>query len=168
MPGRPRGVGPNMMPFFAALLLSPQGPKPITSYPEAHALDFWVGNWVVRSNGNVDGHDKVEKVLDGAAIIENWKDVGGNEGKSLFYFMPATKRWKQVWVTPLGQYKEKYSELFKNGIRFTGKVFVADGRSFGDRTTLTRMKDGKVRQVIELCRDGKTWKTRYDAVYSKE
>jgi len=29
------------------------------------------------------------------------------------------------------------------------------------------MADGKVRQVIEVARDGTTWKTGFDAIYEK-
>lgn len=146
----------------------PQTPPRLPDSPELHILDFWVGKWVVRNaEGHTDGHDKVEKLLDGAAIMEHWKDVEGGEGKSFFYFLPASKQWKQVWVTPVGQYKEKLSEPYPNGIRFSGKVYLADGRAFDDRTTLTKMEGGKVRQVIEISRDGKTWKVTYDAVYGK-
>ena len=43
-------------------------------------------------------------------------------------------------------------------MRFSGKVFRLDGTTYEDRTTLTRLDEGKVRQVIEASRDGKTWK----------
>jgi len=43
---------------------------------------------------------------------------------------------------------------------------LPDVRSFLDRTTLTPMEEGKVRQVIETSRDeGERWRTGFDAVY---
>ena len=63
-------------------------------------LDFWVGEWEVFDEvGNPQGTNRIEKVLDGCAIFEHWKDVGGNEGKSLFSYDVAAGYWKQVWVT---------------------------------------------------------------------
>ncbi|MES1227652.1 MAG: hypothetical protein ABUL72_03220 [Armatimonadota bacterium] len=70
-------------------------------------------------------------------------------------------------MTPDGIYKEKLSEPWPEGIRFSGQVFRLDGTTYNDRTTLTKLKDGTVRQVIEASRDGKTWKPLYDAVYSR-
>ncbi len=146
--------------FIAPLLLLAAATAP-------HDLDFWVGKWNVYADGKLDGTDVVEKVVKGFGVIENWKDADGGTGKSLFYYMPAKKQWKQVWVTEAGVYKEKLSEPWKDGIRFTGTVFLPDGREVQDRTTLTKLKGGDVRQVIEHTLDGKSWKISYDATYKK-
>jgi hypothetical protein len=139
-----------------------------TSDPKS-ALDFWVGDWDVYTGKDLDGHDLVEKILGGAAIIENWTDADGTEGKSLFYYMPAKSAWKQVWVTPAGPYKEKVSHNVKDGLQFVGTVFLADGREIPDRTTLTPLSDGTVHQVIEYSKDhGKTWVTSFDAIYKRK
>ncbi len=132
-----------------------------------NALDFWVGTWMVTGGGQKQGDDIVEKWLNGNAIVEHWKDVEGGEGKSFFYFMAAKNQWKQVWVTPMGAYKEKYSELVPDGIRFAGTVYLPNGKSYKDRTTLTKLEDGKVHQIIEANRDGKKWVVTFDAIYSK-
>ncbi len=131
------------------------------------SLDFWIGKWVVTAGGKKDGDDVVEKWVAGNAIVEHWKDVDGHEGKSFFYFMPEKKQWKQVWVTDGEGYKEKISEPIPNGIRFAGTVFLPDGKTYQDRTTLTKLPNGDVRQVIESSRDGKEWKIRYDANYHR-
>lgn len=131
------------------------------------SLDFWVGDWVVQANGKTDGHDRIEKLLGGSVIVEHWKDVSGENGESFFYYMPRQNRWKQVWVTREA-YKEKLSEPFPNGIRFKGVVFLPNGNTFHDRTTLTRLEGGRVRQLIESSRDGTTWRVTYDAEYRRE
>jgi len=128
-------------------------------------LDFWVGKWNVYANGRLDGTDYVEKITGGFGVIEHWKDADGSTGKSLFYYMSAKKQWKQVWVTEAGVYKEKYSEAWPNGVRFSGRVFLPDGREIRDRTTLTRLRKGEVRQVIEFTKDGKTWTNSFYAIY---
>src|SRR5690349_3753089 len=72
-----------------------------------HALDFWVGNWVVLVEGQVVGHNRIDKVVHGCVLIENWTDAMGMEGKSLFYYQRARQDFKQVWVDA-GGVKEKH------------------------------------------------------------
>jgi len=136
-----------------------------------HKLDFWVGHWdVFNADGSKDGTNDIEKVLSGCAIIENWHDVTGGEGKSLFYYQKATKQWKQVWVTDAGPMKEKkmVEELKDGGVRFQGEIPHLNGGYHLDRTTLTPLPQDRVRQVIEISKDdGKTWEKVYDAEYRR-
>jgi len=133
------------------------------------SLDFWVGEWNVTSNGQRAGMNRIEKVLGGAAVIEHWKDAAGGEGKSLFYWMADKKKWKQVWVTPDGSYKEKVAEPIEGGLLFTGTAYLPSGTSYQDRTHLTKMADGAVRQVIEYWDTGsKSWKKTFEAIYRRK
>jgi hypothetical protein len=135
-------------------------------------LDFWVGSWKVYEAGKEVGTNRIEKVLDGCAVVENWKDAEGGEGRSLFYVQPTTGRWTQVWVTDRatapGGLKEKVlvTRLPSGGTRFQGEIVRPGGRVVLDRTTLTPEPDGRVRQVIEISRDGgDTWQATFDAIY---
>lgn len=147
---------------------------PCEGDPAYHKLDFWVGRWDVFNNGDgsKDGTNEIEKILNGCAIIENWHESnGGGEGKSLFYYQKATSQWKQVWVTDAGPMKEKrlIEELKDGSLRFQGEIPHLHGGSHLDRTTLTPLPGGKVRQVIEISKDGgKTWEVGYDAEYQKQ
>ena len=136
-----------------------------------HVLDFWVGNWtVVDSSGSRLGTNRIEKILGECAISETWRDTDG-EGRSLFYYVPSQRRWKQVWVTPqalqAGGIKEKL--LIASGpgtVRFQGEVIGPKGGLILDRTTLTAMSGGRVRQLIEISRDGgTTWRPNFDGIY---
>ena len=139
--------------------------------PVYHTLDFWVGDWDVFVGDTLVGTNRIEKVLSGCALIEHWRGSGGDEGKSLFYHQPATQRWKQVWVTarPMAPGGVKEKELIEimgdGGLRFQGTIPLPGGGSYGDRTTLTPLPDGRVRQVIEIGRDGQSWQVTFDAVY---
>ncbi len=118
----------------------------------------------------VDGHDLIEKTLNGAAVVENWQDVNGHAGKSWFYYYRPEKRWKQVWVTDVGFVKEKalVEKFADGGVRFRGEIPLPDGRKRLDQTTLTPLPDGRVHQVIEQSPDGgDTWRTVYDAYYTR-
>lgn len=168
--------------FYCVLLFSvlsqPQTAKPAThpcdADPAYHKLDFWVGKWDVFDNhdGSKNGTDVNEKILNGCAIIENWTEAeGSGEGKSLFYYQKATGLWKQVWVTDQGPMKEKrLVEEFKDGgVRFQGEIPQVGGGSHLDRTTLTPLANDRVRQVIEISRDGgKKWDVVFDAEYRRQ
>ena len=145
--------------------------EPRASQAPHHEFDFWLGDWEAFADGKLDGTDRIEKTLNGAAITEYWRDSNGHDGKSWFYFYRPENRWKQVWVTDTGGVKEKACiEVFsKGGMRFRGEIPVPDGRNILDQTTLTPLTDGTVHQVIEQSSDGgKTWRVSYDAIYHRK
>ena len=156
------------------LLLTMQAPAqtPPPAPPETQLLDFWVGEWeVFLVTGPKDGDNRIEKMLGGFAVQENWTELDGHEGKSWFYYYRAEKRWKQVWVTDGGGVKEKAQmpDPPAGSVRFRGEIPLRDGRKLLDQTTLTPLPDGRVRQVIEQSTDGgRTWQTVYDAYYVRK
>ena len=138
------------------------------------ALDFWVGAWDVLVGDQVVGTNTITRILKGCAVLEEWRDTMGGEGRSLFYVEPGTHRWKQVWVTDaagqVGGTKEKrlVARFPDGGVRFQGELPLPDGRVVLDRTTLTPIKSGEVCQLIETSRDGgATWRAGFDARYRK-
>ena len=145
-------------------------PPPVPA--EVRALDFWVGEWeVFLTSGPKDGDNRIEKLLGGFALQENWTDLDGHEGKSWLYYYRPEKRWKQVWVTDGGFVKEKVQVegAPAGSVRFRGEIPLKDGGTLLDRTTLTPLADGRVRQVIEQSHDhGVTWQTGFDAYYVRK
>ena len=138
--------------------------------PAHHLLDFWVGSWtvVVGEDKQEVGKNTVARILNGCAIIENWTDAGGSEGKSLFYFHDPSLTWKQVWVTDGQQIKEKHliAQLGAGILRFQGELQQRNGRLILDRTTLVPVSKNRVRQIIEQSADGgETWRLAFDALY---
>jgi hypothetical protein len=158
-----------------APLLAPLGSvSPCDEDPGFAKLDFWVGEWDAFEDDRLAGTNRIVKVLAGCAIEEHWTGAGGSRGQSLFYYLPASKQWKQVWVTENvlrpGGIKEKslIAELENGGIRFLGVIALPSGGSYLDRTTLTPLPDGSVRQHIEVSEDeGTTWRSTFDAVYRR-
>jgi hypothetical protein len=70
----------------------------------------------------------------------------------------------------VGGTKEKHliARLPDGGVRFQGELPLPDGRLVLDRTTLTPIRPGEVRQLIETSRDGgTTWRAGFDARYRK-
>jgi len=138
------------------------------------ALDFWVGTWRVYVGDTLVGTNRISKVLRGCALVEEWQDARGPRGRSLFYVEPALRQWKQVWVTEaaqrVGGVKEKHliAYLPGGGVRFQGELQHPDRRVLLDRTTLSPLPGGEVRQLIEISSDGgTTWRPTFDARYRR-
>ena len=146
-------------------------PVPCDQDPTYHKLDFWLGEWDVfdLKSGEKDGTNRIEKTLKGCAILESWTEASDHsEGKSVFYVERATSTWKQVWIEDSGGTKEKrlLDSYVGECVRFQGEIPHKDGSSHLDRTTLQPLTNNRVRQTIEISRDGgKSWTTVYDAEY---
>jgi len=148
-----------------------QQPQSCGDEPLYAQLDFWVGEWDVYVGDDRVGHNLIEKTLDGCAILEHWTDRDGGQGKSLF-FVDYDRHWAQIWVTQQatapGGVKEKVmvDDPPPGSVRFQGVIRHPQAGSWLDRTTLTPLDDGSVRQLIEISEDnGETWNPTFDAVY---
>lgn len=136
-------------------------------------LDFWLGDWEVFVGANLVGKNTIKKTMKGCAVLEHWQGSSGGRGMSLFY-VDSQNVWKQVWVTEYGRMpggvKEKTQQPIgpPTQVRFQGRVYAEDDKSYLDRTTLTSLPNGNVQQLIEVSMDeGATWKATFDAVYRR-
>ena len=160
--------------FAAQAVAQAEGEPSCAETAAYNQLDFWIGEWDVYSNGELVGTNNIEKILSGCAVLEHWRGIGGGEGKSLF-FVTGDRSWKQVWVTEWatrpGGVKEKTQLQIDaaDKVRFQGRIALADGSSYLDRTTLSLLPSGEVRQVIETSTDeGETWARGFDAIYRRK
>lgn len=158
--------------LLAALPAPAQAPPaPCSEDPGFHELDFWLGEWRVLVGEQEVGTNSIEAILSGCAVREQWTSARGSRGESLFYYQPVTKVWQQVWVTDgargRGGVKEKtlVETLADGSLRFQGEVPLAEGGTYLDRTTLSPLPDGRVRQRIEVSSDGVAWRVVFDATY---
>lgn len=159
--------------FAAASPAAPATPPPCDTVREFHALDFWIGTWDVYSGKQRDGRDDVRAILAHCAIVEDWRDITGHRGQSLFYFDGFAKQWQQIWITDQATYRgglkrKTLVAVYRGGaVRFEGALPGKPGAPvILDRTTLTPLARGRVHQVIEISRDGgSTWTSTYDAIY---
>jgi tetratricopeptide (TPR) repeat protein len=141
--------------------------NPCIGQPEYHQYDFWVGEWDVTSAGAPGPvHSRIERLLDGCIIQENWMPPGVPGGKSWNFYNAATRKWEQVWVAPGGSFK--LEGTFHDGaMRFEGKVPRAGAPDRMDKLTFTPLEGGRVRQYWEQSLDGgKTWTVSFDGTYT--
>jgi hypothetical protein len=142
--------------------------------PESRQFDFWIGEWVVREpDGTLAGHNRIEPILDGAALRESWMGESGHTGTSLNAWDPDRRVWRQAWTDVNGFW------LWLEGGR-QGQAMVLEGErpSQADPSQFTRHRiswsftDGdpdRLRQHWEVSEDGgETWQTLFDGRYERQ
>lgn len=139
------------------LMFIPVSALPCTG-PEHSQFDFWVGSWHVElPNGKPAGTNRIAKINNGCALLEEWTGAIGTNGKSLNMYDSERKVWHQTWVDTDGTLLVIEGK-FENGSMRMGNA--------SNRITWTPSKDGNVRQLWEQSTDsGKTWKVAFDGKY---
>ncbi len=145
-------------------------PVPCEADTTYRQFDFWVGEWdVFNSEGQQAGTNRIEKLLGGCLLLENWTSARGSEGKSINYYDPIRKRWVQTWVDGQGGIIAVEGGLEDGAMRFEGEHLYPDGRREAYRMSFTPRADGSVRQFIEQSKDGgSTWYVWFDGTYVRK
>jgi hypothetical protein len=129
-----------------------------------HALDFWVGDWVVTSGGHIAGTNHVESALDGCAILEHYVGVRDFSGRSISMYDAAQKKWTQRYVTAGGRLSDYIGSVLPDG----SVQMIATINGAQVRMTFTLLPDREVRQRFERSTDaGKTWSAPNDLIYTR-
>ncbi|MEM7585013.1 MAG: hypothetical protein AAF560_16585 [Acidobacteriota bacterium] len=145
----------------------PSPPKPCTS--EQHRqFDFWVGEWeVTQPDGTVAGTNRIEKILDGCVIKENWTSAG-MRGESYNIFTPGGG-WHQTWVDTTGRLLTLDGELKDGKMVLAGETPGQDGKPLKHEIAWTPMADGRVKQHWRVSRDsGETWTDAFIGLYARK
>jgi hypothetical protein len=133
--------------------------------PEHAQFDFWVGDWrVTTPDGKHAGDNRIEKVLEGCALHENWRGAKGGLGFSYSAYDASRKVWHQTWVD-----KDGSVLLLDGALRDGAMVLSGPTGDTLNRVTWTPNADGSVRQFWQSSSDqGKTWKTEFDGLYRRK
>ena len=85
-------------------------------------FDFWLGEWKLTWGEEGHGTNRIESILNGAVIQENFEGEG-LIGMSVSVFSKEDSRWHQTWVDGSGSYLDFIGEfigekmiLSRNGI----------------------------------------------------
>ena len=140
---------------FAAAVFAADPPCTSAAHRQ---FDFWVGTWSVElPTGKVAGTNRITKIENGCALLEEWTGAGGMTGKSLNIYDASRKVWHQTWVDSSGTLLTLEGRFENDAMRLTSKT---------NRITWSRLSDGNVRQLWEQTTDGgKTWKVAFDGKY---
>ena len=172
-------VAPLSTPAAAAGLQSPEGGSTAAANQartmpcdnaQNRQFDFWLGQWeVTNPAGKLAGRSRIESLLDGCVLLENWDSPSGVSGKSFNIFNATTGHWEQFWVDNSGSRLHLRGGMHEGSMVLEGaqdKPDAATGIVQRERITWTPHADGSVRQHWEASTDdGKTWKTSFDGLY---
>lgn len=151
----------------------PADPPPPCASAEHRQFDFWIGDWEVRNpEGELQGHNRIEKILGGCALMESWSGTRGSNGKSFNTYSAAHGEWRQFWVSDAGYILELAGGLDDEG----WMVLSGEAPSQRDPSETVRHEiswrpqpDGTVRQHWRASRDGgESWEDLFVGIYTKK
>ncbi len=144
-------------------------PKPPDCKGELNRqFDFWVGDWSVTVGGQVAGENRIDLILDGCALLENWTGKGGMTGKSLNFYDARRGMWHQTWIDNRGGALHLDGKFADGKMVLEGQHTDAKGKTLKHRITWTPIPAGGLRQVWETSEDGATWSVAFDGLYKSK
>ncbi|MEM7549617.1 MAG: hypothetical protein AAF363_08080 [Bacteroidota bacterium] len=144
---------------------------------EPDAFDFWVGEWEAswdEGDGKKGfGTNKIEKILDGKVIRENFEISEGKskgfKGTSISVFNPQKKEWHQAWADNNGGYYDFYGIVESDKRIFQTHVFdLPDDVKFIQRMIFYNITKNSMTWDWESSKDGgDTWNLNWRIYYTK-
>jgi len=146
-----------------------QNPCSSTAY---HQFDFWVGDWEVYHSqaDTIVGYNRIERILNGCVIMENWTGATGFEGKSINTFSPIDSTWNQVWVDISGATYHFKGKWEQDILKMRGQTVNGNKQAILFEMSYTPDKQtGNVRQLWKQSNDdGENWAVIFDGIYKKK
>ena len=139
--------------------------------PESKQFDFWLGEWelsYVDEGKPGKSRNRVSKVLDGCAVLEEFSGAPGTKlnGRSYSTFDRAGKTWKQTWVDNTGAYLD-FTGGFSEG-RMVLSLDVATGKGVRQRMVFQDIRRDSLKWLWQRSEDaGSTWKTQWEISYRR-
>ena len=158
---------------FEAYAQQAQNPKPCYARAEHRQFDFWLGEWqVTNAQGQPAGLSKIELILDGCVILENWTSAqAGYVGKSMNYYDRVDGKWHQTWIDNAGVpivFEGNYSDEEK-AMLYTAVTLGPNGEKVLNKLSFYFKNKNYVNQVWEQSADeGKTWNIVFDGHYKRK
>lgn len=137
------------------------------SAPEFHQFDFWTGDWDAFEMGSTakDSHIRVDRILDGCVLREEYEGANGHKGQSFSLYDPTRKVWHQTWVTNGGELLIIEGKFEAGEMVLSGSDLTPAG---GKRQVrgVWRPVGGGVRETAATSLDaGKTWQPWFDLMF---
>jgi hypothetical protein len=135
--------------------------------PEYRQFDFWVGDWDafdVDSPTTRVARTRVDLILDGCVVREDYEGTNGLNGQSFTIFDSSRNVWHQSWVTNRGQLLVIEGKVQTGEMVLRGVDYAAGGRTLIRGTW--KPANGGVRETALTSTDGgKTWKPWFDLLF---
>jgi hypothetical protein len=129
-------------------------------------FDFWLGEWDAVW-GNEKGTNRVERILEGRIIQENFS-APDFTGISHSAYDPERKLWCQTWVDSNGTYLD-FTGGFENGQMVLGRDAIVRGEACRQRMVWYDIQDDQFHWNWERSDDGgQTWRVLWRIQYTRQ
>ena len=138
--------------------------------PPEKQFDFWLGEWDVSWGEGQGGINRVDKILDGKVIREQFD---GNpampfRGMSLSVYDARAELWRQTWVDTEGNYWS-FNGRFEDGRTTLSTEVEDDGKPALLRMVFFNIAADKLDWHWERSEDGgKSWELRWHIHYKRK
>jgi ketosteroid isomerase-like protein len=150
------------LPSGRALFAEDEPPPPCASQAQ-HEFDFWIGDWDVFEVGSKVAHGRIDSILDGCVLREDYIANDGHEGQSFTIYDASRNLWHQTWVTSRGTLLEIEGKFESGQIVMTG----TNAKKEIVRGTWKPI-NGEVREVaVKSADNGKTWEPWFDIMFRR-
>jgi hypothetical protein len=136
--------------------------------PGYRQFDFWVGDWDafdVDSPSTAVARIRVDRILDGCVLREDYQDTNGLQGQSFSIYDASRKVWHQSWVTNRGQLLVIEGKMQAGEMVLSGVDHDADGKQRQIRGTWRPVDGGARESAVTSLDGGKTWKPWFDLLF---
>lgn len=137
--------------------------------PEYHQLDFWIGDWDAYDVGEPAkpvARARVDRLLNGCVLKENYQGVNGGEGQSFSIYDSTRKLWHQSWVTNRGKLLVIEGQFQNGEMVLSGTDYFTPIHPIIRGTWKPDPAAGGVRETVVTSTDnGATWKPLFDLIF---
>lgn len=134
------------------------------THPE---FDFWLGEWDLTWAENKHGINRIERIMDGAVIQENFES-DGYKGMSISVFSKEDNRWHQTWVDSTGSYLD-FVGGFSDGRMILSRNGIVDGKPVLQRMIWHEITRNQFRWNWERSEDdGAAWRVIWEIQYQRK
>ncbi len=130
-------------------------------------FDFWLGEWDVTWGEDGKGTNRIERILEGKIIQENFiaPDL---HGMSVSSYDPERKLWCQTWVDNNGTYLD-FTGKFEDGKMILTREAIVRGETCKQRMVWYEIQANKFEWNWERSDDsGNTWRVLWQIYYMRK
>ncbi|MBI5965754.1 MAG: hypothetical protein HY863_19930 [Chloroflexi bacterium] len=137
----------------------------MNTQPE-NEFDFWLGEWDVRWGEDGCGTNRIEKILGGRVIQENFS-APDLIGMSVSCFDPERQLWCQTWVDNNGTYLD-FTGKSENEKMILERYALIKGQVSKQRMVWYEIEADKFEWNWERSDDGETWRVLWNIHYTRK
>lgn len=144
------------------------------SLPESKQFDFWLGEWNLSwkdtDGRELNGTNKINKILDGCVVQENFETADGTfKGTSVSLYNQRLKKWQQTWVDNAGAYLDFTGEFSNDRMELSRDGKDKNGKPIQLRMIFYNITNNEFDWNWEKTDDnGTNWKVLWKIHYKRK